>query len=84
MLPMVLGHEMVGEIVATGPDTRDALGRPLSPGDRIGWSEVHLRRVPRLRRAARAGRVLPPAATASSSAPTFRRSRRPGSPSTRT
>ena len=39
MLPMVLGHEMVGEIVATGPDTRDALGRPLSPGDRIGWSE---------------------------------------------
>ncbi|WP_341939867.1 zinc-binding dehydrogenase [Microbacterium sp. LWH10-1.2] len=39
MLPMVLGHEMVGEIVATGPDTKDALGRPLSPGDRIGWSE---------------------------------------------
>ncbi|WP_244632463.1 alcohol dehydrogenase catalytic domain-containing protein [Microbacterium sp. Se63.02b] len=39
MLPMVLGHEMVGEIVATGPDTRDALGRPLAPGDRIGWSE---------------------------------------------
>ncbi|MDX2401212.1 zinc-binding dehydrogenase [Microbacterium algeriense] len=39
MLPMVLGHEMVGEIVATGPDTRDALGRPLSPGDRICWSE---------------------------------------------
>lgn len=39
MLPMVLGHEMVGEVVATGPDTRDALGRLLSPGDRIGWSE---------------------------------------------
>lgn len=39
MLPMVLGHEMVGEIVAIGDDTRDALGRALSPGDRIGWSE---------------------------------------------
>lgn len=39
MLPMVLGHEMVGEIVAVGEDTRDALGRALGPGDRIGWSE---------------------------------------------
>ncbi|WP_157169532.1 zinc-binding dehydrogenase [Streptomyces typhae] len=39
MLPMVLGHEMVGEIVALGEDTRDALGRKLSVGDRIGWSE---------------------------------------------
>jgi len=39
MLPMVLGHEMVGEIVALGEGTTDALGRPLSPGDRIGWSE---------------------------------------------
>lgn len=39
MLPMVLGHEMVGEVVAIGSGTKDALGRPLSPGDRIGWSE---------------------------------------------
>ncbi|MFS0911581.1 zinc-binding dehydrogenase [Microbacterium sp. 179-I 3D2 NHS] len=39
MLPMVLGHEMVGEVVALGPGTADALGRPLSIGDRIGWSE---------------------------------------------
>ncbi|MFE6776256.1 zinc-binding dehydrogenase [Streptomyces sp. NPDC057702] len=39
MLPMVLGHEMVGEIVAVGEGTRDALGRELSAGDRIGWSE---------------------------------------------
>ncbi|KHK95477.1 alcohol dehydrogenase [Microbacterium mangrovi] len=39
MLPMVLGHEMVGEIVAVGAGTVDALGRPLAPGDRIGWSE---------------------------------------------
>ncbi|MBS1897528.1 MAG: zinc-binding dehydrogenase [Actinobacteria bacterium] len=39
MLPMVLGHEMVGEIVALGEGTVDALGRPLHVGDRIGWSE---------------------------------------------
>ncbi|WP_110588438.1 zinc-binding dehydrogenase [Microbacterium suaedae] len=39
MLPMVLGHEMVGDIVATGTDARDALGRSLTTGDRIGWSE---------------------------------------------
>ncbi|MFD1050911.1 alcohol dehydrogenase catalytic domain-containing protein, partial [Kibdelosporangium lantanae] len=39
MLPMVLGHEMVGEVVAVGPDTRDALGRDIPVGARIGWSE---------------------------------------------
>lgn len=39
MLPMVLGHEMVGEILALGEGTTDALGAPLSLGDRIGWSE---------------------------------------------
>lgn len=39
MLPMVLGHEMVGEVVAVGPDTRDALGREIPVGARIGWSE---------------------------------------------
>ncbi|WP_035872575.1 zinc-binding dehydrogenase [Cucumibacter marinus] len=39
MLPMVLGHEMVGEIVALGEGTADALGKPLKVGDRIGWSE---------------------------------------------
>ncbi len=39
MLPMVLGHEMVGEIVALGEGTLDALGRPLKTGQRIGWSE---------------------------------------------
>ncbi|MFG3350573.1 zinc-binding dehydrogenase [Streptomyces sp. NPDC048001] len=39
MLPMVLGHEMVGEVVAVGDGTRDALGRELTVGDRIGWSE---------------------------------------------
>ncbi|WP_199536883.1 zinc-binding dehydrogenase [Spongiactinospora gelatinilytica] len=39
MLPLVLGHEMVGRVVAHGEDTRDALGRPIKVGDRIGWSE---------------------------------------------
>jgi hypothetical protein len=60
MLPMVLGHEMVGEIVATGPDTRDALGRtplPRRPHRLVG---IDLWRMPRLRRAARTGGVRPP------------------------
>ncbi|WP_241665681.1 zinc-binding dehydrogenase [Prescottella subtropica] len=39
MLPMVLGHEMVGTVVAVGDGTVDTLGRPVSIGDRIGWSE---------------------------------------------
>ncbi|MFC6354703.1 zinc-binding dehydrogenase [Luethyella okanaganae] len=39
MLPMILGHEMVGEVVAVGGDTTDALGRSIAVGDRIGWSE---------------------------------------------
>ncbi|MDC0739380.1 zinc-binding dehydrogenase [Cognatishimia sp. SS12] len=39
MLPQVLGHEMVGEVVATGADAADVYGTPLSVGDRIGWSE---------------------------------------------
>ena len=39
MLPMVLGHEMVGEVVAVGEGARDALGREITVGARIGWSE---------------------------------------------
>lgn len=39
MLPMVLGHEMIGTIIALGEGTTDALGAQLSIGDRIGWSE---------------------------------------------
>ncbi|SJN13273.1 Alcohol dehydrogenase [Leucobacter sp. 7(1)] len=39
MLPMVLGHEMVGEVIAVGEGTTDALGEALAVGDRIGWSE---------------------------------------------
>lgn len=39
MLPMILGHEMVGEVIAVGPGTVDALGRDIHVGARIGWSE---------------------------------------------
>ncbi|WP_205787035.1 zinc-binding dehydrogenase [Specibacter cremeus] len=39
MLPMVLGHEMVGEVIAVGEGARDALGREITVGARIGWSE---------------------------------------------
>lgn len=39
MLPIVLGHEMAGTVLAAGPGTRDALGRTVRTGDRIGWSE---------------------------------------------
>ncbi|MGD9484933.1 zinc-binding dehydrogenase [Streptomyces sp. TRM70308] len=39
MLPMVLGHEMTGTVLAAGPGTVDALGREIAVGQRIGWSE---------------------------------------------
>jgi D-arabinose 1-dehydrogenase-like Zn-dependent alcohol dehydrogenase len=39
MLPIVLGHETMGTVCAVGPGTRDALGRAVKVGDRIGWSE---------------------------------------------
>jgi putative phosphonate catabolism associated alcohol dehydrogenase len=40
-MPCILGHEMVGEVVATGPDgTRDYRGALLQEGDRITWSMV--------------------------------------------
>jgi D-arabinose 1-dehydrogenase-like Zn-dependent alcohol dehydrogenase len=38
-LPLVLGHEIVGRIVALGPQRRtDSLGRPLAEGDLITWA----------------------------------------------
>lgn len=38
-LPLVLGHETVGTVVALGPSRRtDSLGRPLAEGDVISWS----------------------------------------------
>ena len=40
-IPSVLGHEMVGEIVAYGPEgARDFRGRALEIGDRVTWSMV--------------------------------------------
>ena len=40
-VPSVLGHEMVAEIVAAGPDgVSDFRGRPLALGDRVTWSMV--------------------------------------------
>jgi alcohol dehydrogenase len=40
--PSVLGHEILGRIVAFGPEAGriDAAGRPLSPGDRVTWAVV--------------------------------------------
>lgn len=39
-LPIVLGHEMVGDVVALGEYAgRDALGRPVDIGSRVVWSE---------------------------------------------
>ena len=38
-LPVVMGHEIVGRVVALGQErTRDAVDRPLAEGDRVVWS----------------------------------------------
>lgn len=38
-LPLVLGHEIVGRVVALGAQRRtDSLGRPLGEGDLIAWA----------------------------------------------
>ncbi len=40
-LPVILGHEMVGRIVAMGSGhQRDTVGQPLRIGDRITWSHT--------------------------------------------
>jgi threonine dehydrogenase-like Zn-dependent dehydrogenase len=40
-LPLILGHEMVGRIVAIGAGADvDSVGQPLAVGDRILWSHV--------------------------------------------
>jgi D-arabinose 1-dehydrogenase-like Zn-dependent alcohol dehydrogenase len=40
-LPVILGHEMVGRIVAMGSGPRrDSAGQPLRAGDRITWSHT--------------------------------------------
>ena len=36
-LPMILGHEGVGEIAEVAGERLDLLGRPLKPGDKVMW-----------------------------------------------
>ena len=36
-LPIILGHEGVGEIADLGGERLDLLGRPLKPGDKVMW-----------------------------------------------
>jgi len=36
-LPIILGHEAVGRVVAVGGDKQDILGRPTREGDRVAW-----------------------------------------------
>lgn len=41
--PGVLGHEIIGDIVALGAGVdRDMRGDPLAPGDRVTWSEYFI------------------------------------------
>ncbi len=40
-LPVIIGHEMTGQIVATGEDaSRDSIGRDLILGDRVLWTHT--------------------------------------------
>ena len=40
-LPVIIGHEMVGRVVALGPGAdRDTVGQPLRAGDRIVWTHT--------------------------------------------
>ncbi len=41
-LPIILGHEMMGTVVAFGPGPReDSIGQPLAEGDRVLWTHVY-------------------------------------------
>jgi threonine dehydrogenase-like Zn-dependent dehydrogenase len=41
-LPIILGHEMMGTLVAFGPGPReDSIGQPLVEGDRLLWTHVY-------------------------------------------
>ena len=40
-LPVIIGHEMVGRIIAMGSGTdRDSVGQPLKLGDRVVWTHT--------------------------------------------
>lgn len=41
-LPVIIGHEMVGRVVAVGSGAdRDSLGRPVRVGSRVVWTRTH-------------------------------------------
>ena len=41
-LPIILGHEMVGRVIAIGDGAHaDSLGQPLKTGDRVVWSHAY-------------------------------------------
>jgi L-iditol 2-dehydrogenase len=43
--PLILGHEIVGTVVAAGPGAdADSVGTPLRPGDRVIWEHEACRR----------------------------------------
>lgn len=37
-LPLIMGHETVGEVAAIGGESNDWLGNPLAVGDRVSWT----------------------------------------------
>lgn len=37
-IPLIPGHEVVGEVIESNGRTTDTLGRPLEPGDVIAWA----------------------------------------------
>lgn len=37
-LPLIMGHETVGEVVEIGGEAEDWLGEPLQQGDRVSWT----------------------------------------------
>lgn len=37
-LPLIPGHEIVGEVLATAPGKLDVFGEPVAPGDRVAFS----------------------------------------------
>jgi threonine dehydrogenase-like Zn-dependent dehydrogenase len=41
-LPLILGHEGVGEIADTGGERRDLFGRAVRPGDRVMWERARM------------------------------------------
>src|SRR5262249_53163960 len=45
-LPVILGHETVGEVIRLSGEPCDSLGSPLKEGDRIVWTHGYCGRCP--------------------------------------